>query len=94
MRERRGIRAAISDEGADLAAQAAILIEGIALAHAFLDGNKRTALAASTIFLKINGYFIDSQETQFSHQIEALVMHTITLGEFVAWLRERLRPTP
>jgi len=78
-------------EQADLVTQAALLIEGIARAHAFMDGNKRTALAAGTIFLKINGHFIDSAEGELGRQIEALVTRAPTPDEFAAWLSERLR---
>lgn len=77
-------------EGADVVAQAAILMAGIALAHAFVDGNKRTALAVGTIFLDLNGYYINSAPTAFGQQIEALVTHAITLDSFTAWLREHL----
>jgi death-on-curing protein len=41
---------------ADLAMQAAVLIEGIAKAHAYVDANKRTAAAAGLVFLRLNGY--------------------------------------
>jgi death-on-curing protein len=78
-------------EGADLVAQAALLMQGIALAHAFVDGNKRTALAAGTIFLDLNGSYIASAPMEFGRQIEAMVTRAITLDLFVAWLRERLR---
>ncbi len=87
-------QAASHYEQADLVTQAALLIEGIARAHAFMDGNKRTALAAGTIFLKINGYFIDSAPGEFGRQIEALVTRATTITAFVAWLRKRLRPLP
>ncbi|MFI5271565.1 MAG: Fic family protein [Ktedonobacterales bacterium] len=36
-------------EGADLVSQAATLMADIALAHAFVDGNKRTAFAAGRV---------------------------------------------
>ena len=41
---------------ADLATQVAVLIEAIAQAHAFVDANKRTAVAAGVIFAQLNGY--------------------------------------
>ena len=78
-------------EEADLIAQAALLIEGIALTHAFVDGNKRTALAAGTIFLDLNGVYIDCAPTEFGQQILELVQRTSTLESFTAWLRERMR---
>src|ERR1044072_1297614 len=42
-------------EGADLIRQAALLAVGISQAQAFLDGNKRTAFAATDAFLRVNG---------------------------------------
>ena len=45
--------------GADLSLQAACLANGIAVNHPFLDGNKRTALAASLVFLENNGLLPD-----------------------------------
>ena len=42
-------------EGADLATQAARLMAGVAAANAYPDGNKRTALGASLVFLRLNG---------------------------------------
>lgn len=83
-------------EGADLVTQAALLISGIALAHAFLDGNKRTALAAGTTFLFLNGQQVVSQPGEFGWQIEALVHRSGSLEEamssFVEWLRARIQP--
>lgn len=43
-------------EGADLLSQAAALLFGLAKNHGFADGNKRIALAATNVFLLINGY--------------------------------------
>lgn len=40
-------------------------------AHAFLDGNKRTALLASTIFMKINGYSL-TYPLDIPHNINSL----------------------
>jgi len=42
-------------EGGDDATIAAYLIAGVALAHAFADGNKRTAFATMLLFLGQNG---------------------------------------
>ena len=36
--------------------KAAALMHGLAMNHPFVDGNKRVALAATLIFLRINGY--------------------------------------
>jgi death-on-curing protein len=38
-----------------LAEKAAVLLQGIVVAHPFLDGNKRAALGAMLLFLELNG---------------------------------------
>ena len=38
-----------------LAEKAAVLLQGIVIAHAFLDGNKRAGLGAMLMFLRSNG---------------------------------------
>ena len=43
-------------EGADMASLAVALLLGIARLHPFEQGNKRTALTSSIMFLRINGY--------------------------------------
>lgn len=42
--------------------KAAALFHGIARNHAFIDANKRTALSATVVFYKINGYIIRADE--------------------------------
>lgn len=81
-------------EDADIVSQAATLIAGIALAHAFLDGNKRTAATAGAVFLYLNGWEIDSLSPEFGQQVEALVNRSGSLREalaaFTEWLRARV----
>lgn len=78
-------------EQADLIAQAALLIAGVALAHPFLDGNKRTALTAGATFLDLNGVQVTSDGDEFGHQIEALVVsqedERSATGALATWLR-------
>ena len=42
-----------------LAAKAAALMHSLACNHALVDGNKRLALLATVVFLRINGYTLD-----------------------------------
>jgi death on curing protein len=47
--------------------QAAAYLFRLAMNHPFLDGNKRTAYAVMTVFLRINGYRLNlSQEEKYS----------------------------
>jgi len=83
-------------KGADLAEQAVHLMAGVVLAHAFIDGNKRTALAAGAIFLILNGFYVIAERGEFGRQIEALILRSGSLEEateqFIAWLRPRCAP--
>jgi death-on-curing protein len=42
-----------------LAGKAAALLHSVACNHALVDGNKRLALLAAVVFLRINGYVLD-----------------------------------
>lgn len=39
----------------DVVAEAAALMESLAIDHPFVDGNKRVAFAAADVFLRVNG---------------------------------------
>ena len=83
-------------EDADLATQAVRSIAGIALAHPFLDGNKRTAYLAGDTFLRLNGYRFTGDPLELARQIEAVLTRQGSLEEaeaaFVEWLRARIEP--
>lgn len=48
----------------DVAFLTAILMEGLAQAHAFEQGNKRTAFIAGQLFLRRNGYILRLPDTR------------------------------
>ncbi|HVH76154.1 MAG TPA: type II toxin-antitoxin system death-on-curing family toxin [Stellaceae bacterium] len=72
----------------DLAALAVRLIAGIAQAHAFEQGNKRTAFVAMVQFLNINSrdLVIEDRE-EWADRIIAFVEHRSTEEEFVQAIR-------
>lgn len=49
---------------ADIASQAAVLAHGIAETQPFIDGNKRTALAAMLTFIAVNGYELRASQAE------------------------------
>lgn len=53
--------------------QAAVLFYGLIKNHAFVDGNKRTALAALDIFLKQNSYKLDLDKDECLEFLEVLL---------------------
>jgi death on curing protein len=78
-------------EGADIVRQAALLATGISQAQAFIDGNKRTALVATTLFLVSNGFAYVCDFMEFAKQLErvaeAIGGRADAEIRFEAWLR-------
>ena len=77
-------------DDADIVTQAAYLVDGICMAHAFNDGNKRTALIACITFLEINQCKLKGARGQISKEIESLVIKR-DLEHFTKWLRKRIQ---
>ena len=74
---------------ADIVAEAAALIESLAMNHPFVDGNKRVAFAAADVFLRINGWRMKRP----SARLYAEIMQMFDTGQFDLahldpWLRE------
>ena len=77
---------------ADLVEEAAALWESLAQNHSFLDGNKRTAFAATYTFLAIN----DAQLTAEAEEAHAFILRLYEAGTFhfdnlEPWLRRNLK---
>jgi len=78
-------------EQADISRQTALLIEGIALNHPFIDGNKRTALLSGVTFLDINRYRLTRHARRVAGQrVEQLVI-SHDIDRFTKWLRSQVR---
>jgi death on curing protein len=80
---------------ANLLEEAAALWESLAQNHPFIDGNKRTAFAATYTFLAINGARLtaDAQETYVF--IAALYeANQFSFDKLVPWLRTHVTQDP
>lgn len=80
---------------ADLMEEAAALWESLGQNHPFVDGNKRTAFAATYTFLAINGARLtaDAQETYVF--VAALYeANQFSFDRLVAWLRSHATHEP
>lgn len=69
-----------------IAERAAALLEGIALAHAFHDGNKRTAWLSCVVFLDINGLKVCADKISAAQLVVDLVEHKVGVQEVAQWL--------
>lgn len=76
----------------DAAALAAAYGYGIARNHAFIDGNKRTALVASELFLKLNGWQLVASDAECVLTMLAVAAGDLTEEKFAAWLRTHAAP--
>lgn len=84
---------------------AANLLYGIAMSHAFENGNKRTALVSTLIFLDKNKtYLVNTDEDELYELVRSVAAHEIELPNGAArtveaeteavasWVRGRIRP--
>ena len=72
----------------DIVVLAVRLLAGLAQAHAFEQGNKRTSFIAMTEFLMINGYDLAIDDTAaWADEVIALVEHRSTEDDFVRTIR-------
>lgn len=71
-----------------LAVLAAAYAVGIAKNHAFIDGNKRTALLALVTFLDINGVSFDPDQAECVAIIEAVASGDATEEDLTAWIEK------
>jgi death-on-curing protein len=79
----------------DVIEQAAALLESLSQDHPFIDGNKRTAIAVTAAFLRINGWrleFDDPQAYRFLLQLYERNQFRFELLE--PWLRQHTQPIP
>lgn len=82
--------AAYSD--ASLAEIAAAYAFGISKAHAFIDGNKRTAFVTALTFLRLNGYSFRPAPVDGVRMMENLASGHVSESDFAKWLSDGLRP--
>jgi death-on-curing protein len=72
----------------DIVVLAVLLMAGIARAHAFTQGNKRTCFVAMVQFLKSNGYNLEIEDARpWAEEIIALVEHRVSEEDFVRAIR-------
>jgi death-on-curing protein len=74
---------------ADLAASSAF---GLVKAHAFVDGNKRTALVTALTFLRLNGYGFRPELKVGLPMVEGLASGDIGEPDFARWLERDMKP--
>lgn len=82
--------AAYTDAG--LAEIASAYAFGISKAHAFVDGNKRTAFVTALTFLRLNGYSVRPQPIEGVRMMEDLASGRVSEADFTKWLSSGMNP--
>jgi len=76
----------------DLFHKAGALMDSFIRNYPFLDGNRRTGITAAGVFLRINGYHLNTSEGELFTFTIAVAESRHTLDEIVAWLRAHVSP--
>ena len=72
----------------DIVAEAAALMESLAINHPFVDGNKRIAFAATDVFLRINGWQLKRAPMQiYPEMMQMFDSGTFDIAHLDPWLR-------
>lgn len=82
--------AAYTDAG--LAEIASAYAFGISKAHAFVDGNKRTAFVTALTFLRLNGYSFRPPAIEGVRMMEDLAIGRVGETDFAEWLSSGMKP--
>lgn len=77
----------------DIHHKAAALLESLVNNHPFVDGNKRTGITATAMFLRINTYSL----TASNHEVESFVLSVASGGQayvsILEWLQTHCAAT-
>jgi death-on-curing protein len=72
----------------DIVAEAAAMMESLAINHPFVDGNKRIAFAATDAFLRINGWRLKRPPMQIhTEMIQMFDSGSFDISHLEPWLR-------
>jgi death-on-curing protein len=79
----------------DIIEQAAALLESLSQNHPFVDGNKRTAIAVTAAFLRINGFRLDFDDLEaYQFLIQLYEASQFQFEHLEPWLRKHAHPVP
>ncbi len=75
----------------DVVEEAAAMFESLVQNHPFVDGNKRTAFAATDVFLRMNGIVLDVDDIEaYEFIVGALEQGRLDFERIDRWLREQI----
>ena len=75
----------------DVYHKAVALLDSLIRTHPFIDGNKRTAIAAAAIFLRQKGLHLQAGQLELERFTFGAAQAQFTLEQMVTWLRSHTR---
>ncbi|MEP4198304.1 MAG: type II toxin-antitoxin system death-on-curing family toxin [Aliishimia sp.] len=84
----RALNRAAHEPDASLFEIAAAYAFGLAKAHAFVDGNKRTAFVTAVTFLRMNGFGFRPDPVEGVQMMEGLASSDVSETQFALWLQQ------
>jgi death-on-curing protein len=76
----------------DLFTKAAALMDSLIRNHPFVDGKKRTGIAAAALFLRMNGYRLDATNAELAKFTLEVAQSQHAVNGITAWLQTHARP--
>ena len=76
----------------DIVAEAAALMESLAINHPFVDGNKRVGHAAMETFLVLNGFDLSPPVSEQEELMLALAGGSLSREGLLRWVDAHIRP--
>lgn len=76
----------------DVYTQAAALYEAVVNYHVFVDGNKRTAVAALGLYLSQHGYDLRATNAEIEHYTLQTATNHPDLADVSKWIKQHARP--
>ena len=73
----------------DLFTKAAALMDSLINNHPFLDGNKRTGITATGLFLRINGWVLTASSEELVACTMRVAVEGLEIDELANWLRDK-----
>ena len=74
----------------DIFSKAAALMESLARNHPFLDGNKRTAITSTDLFLGMNGLRLEASQKELVRFALDMAVGKLSDSEAVEWLKKHV----
>jgi len=70
--------------------KAAALLQSLILNHPFVDGNKRTGMAAAAIFLELHGWLLNASHGEIEDFAVLAAVERSPIDEIAAWLERHV----